>query len=145
MRLRRARERDFGFDAAGRRCELSRADRNRWRRAPPSARGASAVRCIGARPAGYAEPPDIREWHRAFAKLPDDVALVHFKWHGPYHWQFRLVAENRAPCLFTPTCHAPLNENARELYPFDRRRHPRRAVAIVRDARRRLLAPLWPI
>lgn len=134
MRLRKARERDFGFDAAGRLCELSRADRNRRRRGLP-------VRTIGARSSIYATPPDVREWHRAFAKLPADVVLFEFQHRGPYEWLF-VLGDRGLRFAFGPTdgvgwlASVPAPKTG--LVVLGRRKHPRRARALVDDAVRRL-------
>lgn len=133
MRLRKARERDFGFNAAGHLCELSRADRNRKRRG-------LAVRTIGAQPPAYTKPPDVREWRRAFAKLPDGITLFEFDYRGSYKWLFTLGTlglrftfgsawRGRAP---TPT--------QTGLAVLGRRKHPRRARSLVDEAVRRLPA-----
>lgn len=122
---------DFGFDAAGRLCELSRADRNRHRRGQP-------IRNIGARSANYALPPGVREWHRAFAGLPADVALFEFEHRDGYDWWFTLGIHG-VPFTFVPTWLARVPTRTKAgLIVLDRRKHPRRAAALVANAVRQL-------
>lgn len=130
---------DFGFDAVGRLCELSRADRKRARRGLP-------VRVIGARSPNYNAAPDVREWHRAFRDLPVDVVLFSFDHRGPYDWWFTLgvggLQFTFAPTDGTGWLTCASNRQPRSqleaLVVLGRRKHPRRACALVDEAVRRL-------
>ncbi len=127
MRLRKVRERDFGFDAAGRLCELSRADRNRKRRG-------LAVRTIGAKPTTYTKPPDAREWQRAFATMPASVALMAFDYRTAYSWAFNLSVDGAEPLTFVPSTFGLGITNVIVLDVLGRRKHPRRAAVLVAQA-----------
>lgn len=139
MRLRKSRGYAFGFDAAGRLCELSRADRNRRRRGLDP-------RTIGARSANYGAAPDAREWRRALRDLPVDVALFSFEHHGPYDWWFTLGTAGHhftfAPTDGTGWLTCVSNRLRRDqvvaLVVLGRRKHPRRARSLVAEAIRRL-------
>lgn len=120
-----------GFDAAGRLCTLSRADRNRRRREQP-------IRTIGARSPNYGKPPDLREWHRAFRDYLGDVALLSFNYEEPWRWTFTIGAVD-GPRVYWPH---DGSYDSRGLAYLDRRKHPRRAASFVRAAVRRAAIPM---